>query len=41
MDDAMLLHTTTIVVQEHVIHLLLVVNLQVFFLRGKPCSEIL
>lgn len=37
----MLLHTASIAVEEHVIHLFLVVYFQSFFLRGKSRLEVL
>ena len=39
--NSMFLYTTSVVVEEHVIHLILIVCLQVFLLSGKPCSKIM
>ena len=41
MGNAMLLHATLIAIEGHVIHLLLVLSLQLFFLSDKPRLEIL
>ena len=39
--NTMLLHTTLVAVEEHIIHLFLVVCLKVFILSSKSCPEIL
>ena len=39
--DTVLLHVTSIVEEEHLIHLLLIFNLQLILLSGEPCSKFL
>ena len=39
--DIVLLHVTSIAEEEHLIHLLLIFNLQLILLSGEPCSKFL
>ena len=39
--NPMFLHTTSIAIEKHVIHLFLIVYLQIFLLSGEPCLEVL
>ena len=39
--NLMFLHTTSIAIEKHAIHLFLIVCLQIFLLSDKPCLEIL
>ena len=39
--NAMFLHIASIAIEEHVIHMFLVLSLQLFLLNGKPHSELL
>ena len=39
--NAMFLHIASIAIEEHVIHMFLVLSLQLFLLNGEPHSELL